>query len=132
MAPDRVIVVGRHEDVDKVPLSTGPLFPKEVDVYVVERDRGLQVKLRLGVQDGRPIVLGISVDRQSAGPGAGYVRNEITASDVHQLPLDDEIASAVRAVAMMVADADNSYATDTGAAAGVGALHARRRRAITD
>jgi hypothetical protein len=111
------------------PLHTGALFPESADVHVYElADTDVLVTLHLQVADGRPILTGLWI-----GPVApNRPAREITATEIRSLPVKELVENAIRAVAVSIADATPyPYRTDLDSA-GVMALRARRRRAMTN
>ena len=110
------------------PLSPGgAMFPESAIVQVLIADE-LVVTLRLRPIDGRPALVGVGF-----GPlGDWTTSEEISATDVHRVPVDDLVQDAVRAVAVNVAQAAPvPFRTDP-AEAGTAALRVRRRRTMTD
>lgn len=114
--------------VGLVELSTGGLFPASVEV-AIEVDNGYLWRLRLGVEDRRPVVNRLDVERASTVSGA-YAGPPITATSLRDVPFEDMTRRAIEAAGR--AAAHWSGRPESGDDAGVAAALARRRRPMTD
>jgi hypothetical protein len=133
MQPESLVV--GPIDGPVLPLATGAPFPQAATVRAYISDDRL-VTLRLRVRAGRPALVGLTIGTHDRGPkwAPSLERDapEVTAAEVRALAVDRLVSSAVRAVALAVADATPAPFRYDGEAAATAALGSRRRRAMTE
>ncbi len=119
------------------PLSTGALFPSGIDVLIYPMSAGRAgvladernnkvLTLHLRAIDGQPVLVGISASNLDGSP------RELSAAELHMLPVKALTEGAVRAAAATTAAAvPHPYERDP-IVEGQSAVNARRRHVLTD
>jgi len=109
------------------PLRTGAMFPEAADVRFYYMPKvASYVVFDLRTIDERPVLVGISGFDVEDRP------RELTAAEIHALPVESLTVLAVRTVAACVASgAPAPFARDP-STEGAAAVQARRRHAMTD
>ncbi|MGH9090202.1 MAG: hypothetical protein ACRDZR_02290 [Acidimicrobiales bacterium] len=116
-------------------LATGAPFPAVADVEIFEAIERV-VTLRLRVRDGRPVLIRLTVGPWPSSPTFTEMTErdapELTATEIHALPVEELVTAAIRQVALTVAASTPAPHAYDGRAAADAAVESRRRRIMTD
>jgi len=111
-----------------VPLADGTtLFFNEVEAHVRLDSDGPLFTMTLAVENARPVLTRLIIERPREQDGLPRPGSEITATQLHAMPLESVLQTAISQAAAWAA----GWGPDAGTAAD-SALRLRKRRAITD
>jgi hypothetical protein len=116
-------------DSHRVDLSDGTPFLDDALVYAVSGTGGLALTLHIGVDNGRPILNKLVIERWMNAQDKTYEGDEVTASAIHELPIEAIVRQAVSAIAHHAA---RNLGPQAQSAAAEAAAQSRTRRPLTD
>lgn len=106
----------------------GPMFPAAADVTFVDmRNEEVGVTLKLRVIEGRPALVGVVV-----GPILPTIVHEISATDIHSLPIDELTDRAIFRAGGDFADSRTGAGHEDPSTEGTASVRTRRRHAMSD